>query len=442
MTTGINDLVTISATDAARTLTANGFGRTCVLAYHAVFPENYRIYREPDAMISDGFALTDQAYEMAAAVFSQNPRPVDVMVGRLPSAHTHTQDVLITSAVEGQYIRFNLTINGVTTPIERLIPAASSTGAEATAVEALTEAVAGVNSTVASSTVTVVPATNGDVIYITDCENCTVEDVTADAGYDDQIAVIHSQSEGNGGFFFWAIDTNSETNIDLCATWATTNKRPFMYQVVDYTEKAGTGALFSGLEAGASEYACGFWTADPAAYVQCAAAGFAGARVPGTFTLSMKTMIGVTTAILTATEETNLQGNNANFYVTRAGLPMIRGTDGGGVVASGQFLDLVHGRDAFLSDAQVAVATVMANNDKVDYTDEGTDLLVGALKAVGDRYSGTGKLFRAGTFFARAEPVDDQSSTDRGNRYFGAIKFGAQYNQAIHKVGITGTLVL
>jgi hypothetical protein len=442
MATGINDLVTISATDAARTLTANGFGRTCVLGYHTVFPENYRIYREPDALISDGFATDDPVYKMAAAVFDQSPRPVDLMVGRLPSAHTHTQVLSITSDTAGQYVRLNVTINGVTTPVERLIPGSSSPAAEATAVELLIEAITGVSSSAASADITITPATPGDVIYLTGLENCTVEDATPDAGYDDQIAVISAQSEGNGGFFFWAIDTHSETNIDLCAAWATTNKRPFMYQVIDYTEKAGTGALFSGLEGGASEYAFGVYTDDPEAYVQCGVAGFAGARSPGTFTVSMKPIIGVTPAILTATEETNLQGNNANFYVTRAGLPMIRGTDGGGVVASGQFLDIVHGRDAFLSDAQIAVATVMANNDKVDYTDEGVDLLLGALNAVGDRYSGKGKLFKAGTFFSRGEPVDDQSATDKGNRYYGAIKFGATYNGAIHKVNMTGVLVI
>jgi hypothetical protein len=102
--TGINDIVTVTATDAARTLSAPGFGRSCFLGYFptSIFPENYRIYTDPDGMISDGFDLNDPVYLMAASAFNQNPRPVDVMIGRLPAAHTHTQVLTITSAVEGR----------------------------------------------------------------------------------------------------------------------------------------------------------------------------------------------------------------------------------------------------------------------------------------------------------------------------------------------------
>lgn len=444
MATGINDIVTVTATDAARTLSAPGFGRACFLGYFptSIFPENYRIYTDPDGMISDGFDLNDPVYLMAASAFNQNPRPVDVMIGRLPSAHTHTQVLTITSAVEGQVVRLNVTINGTTTPITYTILAAATTTTVATAVELLIEAVTGVNASSSVADITIVPAANGDVIYLTDLENCTVEDSTPDAGYDDQIAVISAASEGVGGFYFFAIDTASETNIDLCAAWAATNKRPFMYQVIDYTEKAGTGALFSGVKGNANEYAWGCYTDDPASYIQCGAAGFAGARSPGTYTLSGKAILEVTPSILTATEEANLQAQNANIYVTRAGVPMLRGGKGGGVMASGQFLDIVHGRDAFLSDLQVAVASAIANNEKIDYQDEGVDVLVGAMRSVQLRYEGKGKLFRAGSTFAYGEPADDQSVTDQGNRYYGALKFGGEYNGAIHKANMTGTLTI
>jgi hypothetical protein len=306
----------------------------------------------------------------------------------------------------------------------------------------LIEAVTGVASAASVADITITPAAAGDVIYLTDLENCTVEDSTPDAGYDDQIAVISAASEGVGGFYFFAIDTHSETNADLCAAWAATNKRVFMYQVIDYTEKAGTGAYFDGLKTAANEYAFGVYTDDPASYVQCAAAGFAGARAPGTYTLSTKTLIEVTPSTLTATEEANLQADNANIYVIRAGVSMLRGADGGGIMASGQFLDIVHGRDAFLSDLQVAVATAIANNEKIDYTDEGADILVGAMRAVQARYEGKGKLFRAGSTFAYAGLADDQSDTDIGNRYFPALKFGGRYNGAIHKANMTGTLTI
>jgi hypothetical protein len=443
MASGLADLATVSATSATRTLSAAGFGRMCALAYHTRFPEHFRIYRELDAMVSDGFAVDEAAYSMVASCFAQNPRPTDVMVGRLPSAHTHTQVVTITSNTEGAHIKLTVKCaKQVATAIDYTIPAAQTLTQVAAAVELLIEAAAGVASAASVADITVTPVTAGDCIYITGLENCTVEDSTPDAGYDDQLAVIALASEGAGGFFFVATDTNSETNNDLVSTWAGANKKLFMYAVTDYTEKAGTGAHFSGMQSASSDFSYGTWTSDPEAYVNCGQAGFAGARSPGTFTLSGKTIEGVEASVLTSSEETNLQGVLANFYVTRAGVPMIRGGKRGGVCASGTHLDIVHGREAFLSDVQVAVAQVIASNEKVDYTDEGVDLLIGAVRGVQARYEGPGRLFKEGSTYARGESADAQSTTDKGNRYYGAIKFGGVYAGAIQGAGLVGTLTL
>lgn len=443
MASGLNDLATVSASSATRTLSATGFGRTACMAYHARFPERYRTYRELDAMVSDGFAVDEAAYLMAASVFGQNPRPVDVLVGRLPSAHTHTQVVTITNNTEGQHIKLTVKCaKQVATEIDYTIPAAQTLTQVATAVELLIEAAAGVSSSASVADITVTPVTAGDVIHITGLQNCTVEDATPDAGYDDELALLALASEGAGGFFFVATDTHSETNNDLVATWCNSNKKLFMYAVTDYTEKAGTGAHFSGMQSASSDFTYGTWTDDPGAYVECGQAGFAGARSPGTFTLSGKTIEGVEASVLTASEETNLQGVYANYYVTRGGVPMIRGGKRGGVCASGTHLDIVHGREAFLSDVQVAVAQVIASNEKVDYTDEGVDLLIGAVRGVQARYEGPGRLFKEGSTYARGESVDLQSTTDKGNRYYGAIKFGGVYSGAIQGAGLTGTLTL
>jgi hypothetical protein len=437
---GISDVVSVSVAAAARNPSVTGFGRTLLLGYHTKFTETFRIYKSPDAMVSDGFATSDPLYKMAGAIFGQTSRPRDVMVGRLPAAHTHTQTVTITNATEGEHVKLTLTLDGTATEIDYTIPAAATLTSVATAVEALIEAVTGVASAPSVDVITVTPVTAGKVIYITDCLNCTVEDATADAGYDDQAAQIKIDSSGQGGFFFWAIDTNSEANIDLCVTWANTNKKPFMYQVQDYTEKAGTGALFSGVAATATDFAFGVHTDRPDTYPNCAAAGFSGGKQPGAYTLALKELPGVATSTYTDSQESNLRAVNANYYTTLADLPILLGSDNGGVCASGEFLDIVHGREAFLSDLQVAVFIAMRAGDKTDYSDEGTDLLVGAMRSVQARYEGKGKLFKEGTTWARAEPAEDMLAADVLSRHFPGLLFGGEYNGAIQSSGLTGTL--
>lgn len=438
----LSDLVSISVSVNTRTPTATGFGRTCLLGYTTRFADNYRLYSELSEMSDDGFTSNEPLYLMAAALFSQNPRPEDVMVARMTSAHTHTQDLTITTATEGAVISFELVSpDGTVNTISRTVPAASTLTAEAVAVEALVEACSGVASSPSVAVITITPVTPGGLIRIRNLVNCTLSDTTTDQNYDTRMATILTESASVGGFYFCAIDVNSEANVDDMAAWAQANRKMFFWQTQNSNEAAGSGTMGTQQVALGYDYAASFYVYDLGEYATCAAASFCGSRDPGSYTLALKELIGCSALALSTTQEANLRAAGYNYVSTVAGLSMVLGPNNGGTTLGGEYVDIVHGTDAMTARMQERCVTVLANNDKVLYSDAGADLLVAQVRGVLADFVTSGLLL-AGTTSASAVAASSQSTVNRGNRYFPGIKFAAQYAGAIQKAGITGTLTV
>lgn len=72
--------VTISSTSAQPSRA--GFGTPLLAAYHTKSVDRVRSYTSLAALVADGFTPSSAVYRAVAAIFSQNPRPVRVKVGR------------------------------------------------------------------------------------------------------------------------------------------------------------------------------------------------------------------------------------------------------------------------------------------------------------------------------------------------------------------------
>jgi len=71
----LNRIVTINISLATVSPSRASFGVPLVLAHHTRNADLYRDYTSLAGMVSDNFTVNDQAYKLAAAVFSQRPRP-------------------------------------------------------------------------------------------------------------------------------------------------------------------------------------------------------------------------------------------------------------------------------------------------------------------------------------------------------------------------------
>lgn len=432
----LSDIVDVSITATTRTPTRAGFGTPLLLGYHTKFPETSRRYSDVAELADDGFETHDPYYRMAKALMSQDPAPAEFVVGRLGAAHTHTQEITITSAVEGEYIRLTVIdpTSGTETDIEYLIPGAATVGSVAAAVELLIEDVAGVSSSAASEVITVTPVTPGHIVYVHSLENCTIEDITADAAYD---TALTAQQAYDDDWYMVLLDVNSEANIKDVAAWVESRTKMFLGSSANSAEAAGTGALGSDLVALNYQRSGGIFSRRPDQYAACAWAGRVLPQDPGSITWAFKELTGTAVDVLTTSQETALFADNWNAYQSIAGLPVTRY----GKRWNGGYLDERHGIDWLTARIQERVFSLIANAGKLPYTDASVDIVrAEILAAMGDAVA-RGFLV-AGSLTCTGPLVSAVSAQDKAARLLPDIKFGATLAGAIHGVRIRGVLSL
>lgn len=437
----LSDVVEISVSANTRTPSQAGFGTPLALAYHTLFAENYRVYSDIDGLVSDGAASEDPIYLMALAAFAQDPKPQQIMVGRLPAAHTHTQTVTITDATEGNHIQFQVRDTlGVWQDIDYTILAAATTTTVATAVELLIEAFTGVSSISAAAVITVTPAANGDVIYLRGPDGsgapvgCTFAETTPDANYDDQLSAIYAQTKA---FYGITLDTNSETNVDLVAAWAEARTVLFGYQTQNHAEKAGSGTLASGLQTLAYDRTFGVFADDMSQYQALGWMSLCFAKEPGSITWKFKTVAGASPPVLTDSQETNLKAVNLNFAVNLNAINFM--TEG--KCADGTFIDIRHGTDALTARVQEAVFGDLVNADKIAFEDGDIDGICGTVLSVLRKFENV-RFLAKNTSTCTAPKAADIDDVDKAARTLPDVKFGAVLAGAVHKVRIAGVLSL
>jgi hypothetical protein len=428
----ISSVVAINVTRATRTPTRAGFGTVALFAHHTHNVDAYRTYTDLSEMVADGFATYEPAYLMASTAFAQNPRPASVVVVRA-SAPAMTQDLVITDATEGNHIKLSVRLptTGAWADIDYTIGAAATTSTVATAVELLVEDLAGINASASTATITIVPATATDVFHVRALTGCTILDNTPDPGY---AANLTSAIDAGADFYWVATEINSPLAVTAARNACETAKKVYGWCTSNSIEKTSGGTLFAAQLALSPDYGFGFYADDSAEFPQVAAMAWAGTRDPGSYTLSTKPLRGVSATYLTSTASGYLDADNANYYQLIAnGISGVQGKNGGGIMSGGEFVDIIHGTDWWTARVREGILAVVANADKIDYTDEGVRALVAAVEAV-NAQAIRQRLFASAT--VTAEPVADQSAGDKAARHYPGIRVVATYAGAVHKTTI------
>ncbi len=82
MGTQLKDIVQINISRETARISRVGFGTPMILGEHARFTDRVRTYTNPEDMLVDGFLPTDNHYEAALALMSQEYSPTEFKVGR------------------------------------------------------------------------------------------------------------------------------------------------------------------------------------------------------------------------------------------------------------------------------------------------------------------------------------------------------------------------
>jgi hypothetical protein len=158
-------------------------------------------------------------------------------------------------------------------------------------------------------------------------------------------------------------------------------------------------------------------------------------KQPGSASWKFKELQSVPTYELTQGQVKKVEDKNATWYMTTADVPMTSN----GQVASGEYIDVIHGLDWLKARIQNLVFTALIGVDKVPFTDEGVQMVVSPLKSALEEGKKNGIL---ASYEITFPAVADVSVTDKGQRFLPDVDFTGVLAGAIHGTKINGVVTL
>jgi hypothetical protein len=443
----LSEIVNVSIQAGTVNPARRGFGVPLIMAYHTAWAgSEVRTYSTFAGLAVDFPATTSGQRSvnlMAAQMFSQNPRPSTIKVGRLPtpgSNQAFTIDAgdmatgvdIVGSIVgpDGTATAINVTWN-------------TSLALTLADLEAAIDAIVGLEATAASPLVTVVEnVTAGEQFSLSfTTAGVDVKHTSSDWGYD---TALTAAEVIDPEFYAVVIDENSPKNMDKVARWALTNDRlaafgpqytkPSQFTSAEFTsDPADHTALM------ANDSAFSLFTKEPrVTFKECAWLGDMLPRDPGSATWAFKTLDGVGADSMTSTERTLIEASahKGNHYVAEAGVGITRP----GKAHGGEWLDVVRGLDWLQARLEERLFSLLVNNPKIPYTDDGIAMVEAEVRAQLREAESRGLIDAGWTTTVLA--AADQATADRAARILRDVEFQARLAGAIHSINVAGTITV
>lgn len=433
----LEDIVNVTITAQTTTPSRLGFGTPLIATVHTVFPDLVREYKKLSAMTDDGFVAADLAAIIATKVFSQNPKPNALKIGKRNLLYTQVMRVTPINTTEDYKYVFDVNETEVT----YTNGAAETVATIVTALQALVTAISGVTATDDTTHMTVTTDTAGTLVDYSgfdEPDNFTLQNMTVDPGIATDLAAIEGADAD--GWYCLLLDSQGEEEIAAAAAWIEARKKIFVCDSMDHgiLNVSVTDDVLSDLKL--NNYARTALIYNMTNLLNFSAAGWSGQRLPsdpGSSTWAYKSLAGVTVDTkLTGAHLSAIEGKNGNHYTLVANIPITRY----GITASGEFIDVIRFIDWLDARIKERIFGILINNEKIPYTDAGVDLMRGAVLAQLQQGIAAGGLAADPAPTVTAPLVADIDVADKANRILPDIEFQATLAGAIHKLVINGTL--
>lgn len=433
----LDSILNISITNTTVSVTQQGFGVPLILGYHTRFTDRFREYSTLAAMVSDGFTATDMEYRAASKVFSQNPRPTSVIVGRRLTKSTRTVTVTPV-AVHGA--TYTVTINGT----DFSYPADSATSVQEI-VEGLTAAINGGSEPVTAAEDDTTMTLTGDTyaqftlsVSATNGASMALQDTTTDAGWATDLADLLAASKD---WYAVIMTSKGAAEIAAAAAWVEANQRLLIASTFDADcLTSATTDVASDLQDAAYARTSLMWHQDPYSFPEAAWFGKLLPETPGSATWEYKTLAGITvtpttTGFLTDTAIGHLESKNASFYVELGGVNVTRNSK----VAADEWLDIVIGLDWLKARMQERIYSRLVGLKKIPFTAVGIAVIEAEIRAQ------IQEGVRAGLLVGGSETISFPdiaaiSAQDKAARLLPDGVFTATLAGAIHAADIAGSV--
>lgn len=458
----ITDIANVTITKETATVSRAGFGTPCIFTYHTKDAARaLRFEKSSDMLVAGGgpFAATDQAYILANKMFSQNPKPKEVVVARRSFPTIRTVNVTVVDAtVNGEVYPlanqlYRITINGVNfdftsdgTPTALEICAGL-----APVINAGSENVLATDNLDGTLTIekAVTPggvATAGEAFTIAmDRSLMTMKDDTPAAVGGTLAAEIAALQDFDDDWYGLCGDWYGE--IEILAVSAAIESLAKIHGASSSDDEMYDAAVTDciGSQLQTLAYGRTFCFHHPTADQGVAAADLGRCLPldPGSETWMFKTLAGIPYVDYTATEKSALEGKNIERYIRIGGQNMTAE----GKMSGGEYIDVTRFIDFLQARMQENIFGRLKNLDKVAYTNKGISIVETEVR-------GTLALgISVGGLAADPAPTvtvpnaivghpDGVSSADKANRLLPNVEFCATLAGAIHAVEVSGKVTI
>jgi hypothetical protein len=241
-------------------------------------------------------------------------------------------------------------------------------------------------------------------------------------------------------FYALLTDTNLKADVAIVAAWAETEKVMYFPLAPDDEVKTAddTDDIGTVLSAAGYHRTIPLYHHVAAQQAEAAWVGRMLPKAPGSANWANKSLVGVDTSPLSPTERATLTTKNVNYYVAIKSV----GFTLHGVAASGRFIDITLGNDWFDSRVTERIVGVLANSDKVPYTDNGAELL--RAQVVGQILEGisAGVIDGDSPWSVTVPLVAAVNPADKIARRFPNLKYRYVLQGAVNKVAVDGTVLI
>jgi hypothetical protein len=440
----LDDVVNVTITANTVAPTRLGFGTPLIMAVHSANAAVLAEYASPKEITDAGFSATSAVSRIATKIFSQNPRPTKVLVGKRSLPYTQLIKLFPVNVTEGYVYRFNIVDPaGVAIAIEYTVLAAATV---ATICTALTALLAPSADNVATDVVThvLITTTAGKLVNLTGLPNPThlkIQSTTVDPGIATDLGIIEALDATT--WYAVLLDSESENEVKAAAAWVEARRKQLFYTTSDseILDVAVTTDLASDLKASGYARTAGIFSASE--LLSYSAAAWAGGMLPtdpGAGTWCYRTLKAVTVDTLTGGQVTQCHNKNLNTYTVKGGVSVTSE----GKSASGEFVDITHFTDWLHARMQegifAAFANASASGSKIPYTDLGVEIIRSIMLAKLAAGVVAGGLAADPAPTVTAPKVKDIDPGDKVARMLPDMQFSATLAGAIHATTINGVL--
>jgi hypothetical protein len=438
----LSDVVSVAISVSAKGPTAQGFGEPLIAAYTTRQSLLVQEYSSLADMVAQGYAATDPAYLCAEAMLSQQPTVPLFKIGRRTATSEYTQVLLFTalSTSAADVYAFSVGLPGLA-PHAISVP---STGVPATDVVTIAAAItalslSGVTASHSGSTFTITMAAGKLCDVLFPSPNLTLgfkDNTTVATSLATDLAAILSADPNWYGLL---LDSQSPAEISAAATWAEANDKAFICNCSDteIADPASTTDVAYTLMTSAFNHPALLYSASQLlSYSAAAWMGQNFPSLPGSENWAFKTLAGVPADNISTAAIHAVENKNASVYTPLAGLNLTQF----GKVASGEFIDIPRFIDWLQNQIQIQILGLLANNNKIPYTDAGVDQVRGTIMSVLQAGVDVGGLSATPAPFVSVPLVASLSVATVSTRNLPKVSFSATLAGAINSVTITGVV--